>query len=204
VKLSERVTAVTICVVLVLVGLSYFTDDPTPPIPAPVQQTLDSLTETQPIFDSVVTNLMAGADRRAAEDRRLARKERALIALADTLRARKDSLALDASQHPDSAAGWRRAYVAADSEATALRVVVDTLHARVDTLTARGDSLHLVATLALARLDVTSGVVVDLRAAIVKATECRWAGRLALPCPSRRTAFLGGLALGLVGLATVK
>jgi len=197
----DRVAGVGLVLTLGLLGLICWHDrHPTPPIPPAVAARIDSLATTAPVFDSTVTTLLAGAERRAAEDRRLARKERALRALADTLGHRADSLALHASEAVDSAATWRGAYEARTVEAVALRVVVDTLHARVDTLTARGDSLHAVATLALERLDLTSGVVVDLRAAIVTATSCRWGGPLSLPCPSRRQSFVaGGLAVaGLV------
>lgn len=193
--LPEKATAIVVLGVLAVLGLSYW-NVPTPPvIPDSTQTTMDSLEQTAPVFDSVVTNTVAAADRRAEVDRRLARRERALRALADTLRARKDSLALDAAAHPDSALAWRTAYVAADSEATALRTVIDTLRARVDTLTVSRDSLRALVTVTLERLDVTSSVVASLRAAIIRATECRWGGPLRIPCPSRRVSFASGLAV---------
>lgn len=199
---SEKLSAGMLILVLGVLGASWWQDHRAgSAIPAPTVKTIDSLEATAPVFDSVVTTNLAEADRRAEVDRRLARRERALRALADTLRARKDSLALDASQHPDSALAWRTAFVVSDSEAAALRTVIDTLHARVDTLTAARDSLRAVVTVTLARLDVASGVVVDLRAALIKATECQWGGPLGLPCPSRRVSFVGGLAI--MGAAAV-
>lgn len=193
--LSEKAVAGTVIAILAVIGLSYCNDRSGPSIPDSTATRIDSLEATAPTFDSVVTNQLAEADRRAAVDRRQALRERALQALADSLRARKESLAVEAAAHPDSASVWRAAYVAADSEAAALRTVIDTLRARVDTLITSRDSLRAVALLALERLDVTSGVVVDLRLAIVKATECRWGGPFRIPCPSRKTAFVSGLAL---------
>lgn len=181
--LSEKVSAATLLVVFTVLGLAYWNDrNRPPPIPAPVTKTIDSLDQTAPAFDSTVTTRLAEADRRAETDRRLARRERALQALADTLKARKDSLARDASEHPDSALAWRATYAAADSLATARQVIIDTLRTRVVELTVSRDSLRTVAVLALERLDVTTGVNTELRTAIAKLTTRKLWDYVAVGC----------------------
>ena len=156
------------CLLLVASGIRYWGHKPAPDVPPAVTKTADSLRATAPAFDSAATAGLAGVDRQVDVDRRLAARERALRALDATLQARKDSLALAAAAHPDSALAWQAAYVAADSLATARQLRIDTLLVRVDTLTASRDTALVVAENALERLRVTEGVVVGLRAAVAK------------------------------------
>lgn len=161
------IVAMVVVALFCLAGLQFFRH-PADIVPPAVTKTADSLATTQPIFDSITTNAMAGVDRQVEVDQRLARRERALLATAGALKAHADSLALMAAASADSATAWRNAYQARTAEADTLRVAVDTLRARVDTLTAARDTARMVATLALDRVHVAEGTITDLRTAISK------------------------------------
>ncbi len=51
---------------------------------------------------------------------------------------------------------------------------------------------------ALPRLASTERVVVELQVAVKRATECRFGGRLNIPCPSRKLVLVSGLVGGVL------
>lgn len=205
---SEKASAITLVLVLAVIGLKVWGRPDQPAIPDSTRMTIDSLDRTAPAFDSAVTTKLADAERDRAEAARLATVRRQGEQRARTERARGDSLALvalAAESLVDSVRGWRAAYDARTAEAVQLRQVVDTLTREVALWHGVADSLRVVAHVALDRLDVTTGVNRQLRDAITKATTCRvGAGVLSLPCLSRRTAFVAGTALGVAGVLAAR
>ena len=197
--LSEKASAATLLTVLTVLFFAW-REDQRPAIPDSTQTTIDSLASTQGDFDSVTTNTLAGVDRQASVVASLQKAVGRAKREADAQRRLADSLLALPRTEADSGPFWKQMHDTRLAENVALRQVVDSQQSQIDTLTAGRDSARVVARLALERLDVTSGVVVDLRASITKLTTCRiGSGVLSVPCPTRKAAAIGGALAGVVG-----
>lgn len=181
----DRVAGVGLVLTLAVLVVLTYCPRPAPPIPPPVQHTVDSLTATAPAFDSTVAVTLAREESLRAEARRMARAALRLTQAARTAQSRGDSLAAVARAAQglaDSAGAWRAAYDERTVEAAGLRQAVDTLTAESVALRFAADSARMVARVALERLAVTAGVVTDLRAAIAKLTTRKPWDYVAVAC----------------------
>lgn len=207
--LSEKVSAGMLVLVLGVLGASWWQDrHREPALPDSTRALQDSLRRTAPAFDSSVAVRLATASRDSAEVRRLARASRTAQDAAGREKARGDSLAALVAQAgtlADSAALWHGLADARGAEATSLRQALDTTTAALATSERRADSLGVVAAGALHRLDAANRVNLQLDDALRKMTECRVGlGVASLPCPSRRTAAIGGAVVALVGVVALR
>ena len=192
--LSEKASVATLLTVLTVLFFAW-REDQRPAIPDSTQTRIESLAATEGTFDSVTSNTLAGVDRQAEVVASLQKAVGRAKREADHQRRVADSLLALPRTEADSGPFWKQMHDTRLAETVSLRRANDSLSTIVDTLKTSRDSALAQARRTLVRLDVTSGVVVDLRASITKLTTCRFGPSFAsLPCPTRKQAFLGGVA----------
>lgn len=201
--IPEKAAALVVFLVLVVLGLKTFGRQPA--LPAAVTRTADSLAASRPAFDSSVAVRLASAVRDSGEVRRLRTASRRAQERADAEKAKGDALrdsVARARTLADSAALWHGLADARAAESVELRQALDSTGAALAASEARGDSLGVVARVALERVEALTRLNQDLRASVAKITQCKFGGVLAVPCVSRRASFAGGVAVaGLAALA---
>lgn len=172
-------------------------------IPPRLERTLDSLDATAATFKAARDSAARIVASDALESARLTRVARIARVESDGFRRAADSIAVLASAQADSAALWREAYDARTTEATQLRVALDTTETALKAERAARANVARLWQNAEIRQRELEHVTDGLRSAITRLEKpCRIVGPI--PCPSRTVSAVGGVMLGVVALSSTR
>lgn len=196
----------TVCAVgLVVAGILYNPEPPTPILAPATQKAADSLVATAPAFDDQMARSDSIAQARADSLELLRRRMAAQRRSSDSLARAADSLAAVAKTADD----WKRAYEYRFLENVQLREELFTAGQRIELLVADTVRLSADKDTAIARVRAHEQVQAMISRDIAAANErmqcyvIRWPKKVR--CPTRTQSAIGGaVAGGVAGIAAAR